>query len=179
MKNKIFLRAKFACIAAVFGTLIFAISASAKPFGKFAESNFSLSFAVNTAETEAEIFDLINEQRERHYLDALEWDGELAQVARDYSKKMDRENFFDHHDAEGASVVERANNARIKKWSKIGENLFYCEDADEFSRLAVTGWMKSPTHKQNILDRDWNRSGIGVHIGRGNQVYVTQVFIER
>lgn len=109
----------------------------------------------------------------------LEWDGDLARLARDYSEKMARGGFFDHHDSDGATVVERAHNARVKNWSKIGENLFYCENVEEFSRLAVRGWMKSPTHKDNILDRDWNRSGIGVYAARGNRIYVTQVFIER
>jgi uncharacterized protein YkwD len=179
MKNKIFLRVKCACIAVFMYVLSFSIPVSAKPFNEFAGNTFSLNYALSLDQSEAEIFDLVNEQRRRSRLNLLEWDGELAQVARDYSRKMARGNFFDHYDADGASVVERAKNARVKNWSKIGENLFYGENIDEFSRVAVKGWMKSPTHKQNILDRDWNRSGIGVYVGRGNQIYVTQVFIER
>jgi uncharacterized protein YkwD len=179
MKNKIFPRVKSTCLAVVLFVLSFSVSVSAKPFDKFTGNNSSVIFVLSLEQTEAEIFDMVNEQRRRNSLNALEWNEELAQVARDYSRKMARGNFFDHYDPDGESVVERAKNARVKNWSKIGENLFYCENIDEFSRIAVKGWMKSPTHKENILDHEWNYSGIGVYVGRGNRVYVTQVFIER
>lgn len=180
MKNKVLPRAKSAFyIIAVSFVLSFSFAAAAKPLEKFAGKYPAAFSASSFGETELDIFDLVNEQRRRSGLNELEWDGELARLARDYSRKMAREDFFDHHDPEGATVVERARNARVKNWSKIGENLFFCEGADEFSRLAVRGWMKSPTHKENILDRDWNRSGIGVFAAPDNRIYVTQVFIER
>ena len=178
MKNKIFLRAK--CVFfAVLCVLNFSLVVSALPFERLA-GNYSSLYSVSSLEqTESEIFALVNEQRRRGGLKALEWDDELARLARDYSGKMARGGFFDHHDSEGKTVVERAEHARIKDWAKIGENLFYCEGTDKFSRLAVRGWMESPTHKDNILDRDWNRSGIGIYEARDGGIYVTQVFIER
>jgi uncharacterized protein YkwD len=179
MKINIFLRAKCARFAVVLCLLSCSVFVAAKPFDKFKKNNSSTNFVLSLEQTEAEIFEMVNEQRRRNNLNALEWDEELAKVARDYSRKMARENFFDHFDPDGENVVERAKNARVKNWSKIGENLFYCENIDEFSRVAVKGWMKSPTHKENILDREWNYSGIGVYVERDNRVYVTQVFIER
>ena len=179
MKNKAFLRAKYAFVVVVLCLLSFSAAAFAKSFDRFTANNSSAFLTSSFEQTESEIFGLVNEQRRRSGLTELEWDGELANLARGYSEKMARGNFFDHYDADGATVVERAQNARVKNWSKIGENLFYCEGAEEFSRLAVRGWMKSPSHKENILDRDWNRSGIGVYETRDNRIYVTQVFIER
>jgi uncharacterized protein YkwD len=180
MKNKVFPRAKFAFyIAVVLCVLSFSFVAFAEPFEKFARKKSSSFLKSSLEQTESDIFDLVNRQRLKNGLNELEWDNELARLARNYSEKMARGGFFDHYDSEGATVVERAQKARVKNWSKIGENLFYCEGVDEFSRLAVRGWMKSPTHKDNILDHDWNRSGIGIYAAPGDRIYVTQVFIER
>jgi uncharacterized protein YkwD len=89
---------------------------------------------------------------------------------------MAREGFFDHIDGNGNSVVERAGRARISGWSKIGENLFLCEATDQFSDLAIRGWMRSATHRHNILDPDWNSTGIGIAFARNGDIYVTQIF---
>jgi uncharacterized protein YkwD len=142
--------------------------------------NFLFSVSVkNFADTEMEIFDSVNKVRARKALRELRWNYELSKLARDYSGKMARGGFFDHFDPEGATVVERAKDAHIKKWSKIGENLFLCEPTNDLSYFAIKGWMESPTHKENILDRAWTDSGIGIAQSRNGDIYVTQVFIEK
>jgi uncharacterized protein YkwD len=179
MKNKSVLL--FKC--AVFAVLLIGSSSFnavfAAPFDVFSENPFSINPNLNLENQETEIFSLVNSERARKNLPPVEWDGELAKLARNYSKQMARERFFDHFDRSGTSVVERAENARIGKWSKIGENLFLCEGIDRFSFTAVKGWMKSPTHRKNILDRSWTDSGIGIARSRSGQIYVTQVFIKR
>jgi uncharacterized protein YkwD len=131
------------------------------------------------ASDEIEIFERVNREREKFRLQQLDWDDDAARVARSYSQRMAREGFFDHIDPDGNSVVERAERSRLRRWSMIGENLFLCTGYEGYTRLAVTGWMKSPTHRQNILDRRWTATGIGVAQGRGGRIYVTQVFLER
>lgn len=128
---------------------------------------------------ERRVFDLINRERERKGLSYLEWNPELARMARSYSQQMAQGNFFSHYDASGASVVERAQAMKIKGWSKIGENLFECQGARDFASLSVEKWMKSPGHRQNILDAEYTMSGIGVAATRDGKIYVTQVFIEK
>lgn len=128
---------------------------------------------------EREIFELINQERSKKGLGDLVWDSNLSRLARDYSAKMARENFFSHQDRSGESVDGRAKNMRIKNWSKIGENLFFCEGYDNPNLMAVRGWMKSPSHRDNILDPDYNVSGIGIAESENGRIYFTQVFIER
>lgn len=36
--------------------------------------------------------------------------------------------------------------------------------------------MTSEGHRQNILDSDWRREGIGVQVATGGEVYATQNF---
>lgn len=126
-----------------------------------------------------EIFDLVNKERRRKGLSELFWNHNLAKMARDYSRKMARENFFAHYDTNGGSVVERADKAQVSRWTKIGENLFSCFNIRDYNETAVNGWLKSSSHKRNMLDRDWTDSGIGVAKSREGKIYVTQVFIRR
>lgn len=135
--------------------------------------------SANADADEREIFDLINQERGKKGLGELNWDSNLSQMARAYSQKMARENFFSHYDGDGGSVETRARDMRIKNWSKIGENLFFCEGYGNPNVMAVRGWMKSPSHRENILNRDYTDSGIGIAVTGGGRIYVTQVFIER
>lgn len=130
------------------------------------------------AAEEAEVFDLVNRERGRRNLGTLAWNEDLADIAREYSRKMARERFFDHFDRNGRSVVDRANSRRIGGWQRIGENLFFYRGDGSFSNLAIRGWLKSPSHRENMLDRGWKASGIGIAEARDGSIYVTQVFLE-
>ena len=125
---------------------------------------------------ERQIHFLINSERRKKSLGDLYWDEDLAQMARAFSRQMARESFFDHYDRNGNSVVERARQSKINGWSKIGENLFFCEGYNNFDALAVRGWMNSPEHRRNVLDRQFNTTGIGIAQTRDGQIYITQVF---
>lgn len=136
------------------------------------------SSALAAASDEFEVFDRVNRERTKIGLRNLEWDDKAALVARTYSQRMAREGFFDHIDPDGNSVVERAERSRLRRWSMIGENLFECSSYDGYTRLAVSGWLRSPSHRQNMLDRRWTSTGIGIARGRDGSIFVTQVFLE-
>ncbi len=134
----------------------------------------------NLRTDEDEIFALVNGERQKYKLKALVWDNQLAEIARNYSRQMAEENFFDHFDPYGADVVVRAKRAKLKHWSKIGENLFSIEEGmKNFDAFAVKNWMESPTHRQNILDIDFNTAGIGIVESGDGEIFITQVFIKR
>jgi uncharacterized protein YkwD len=131
----------------------------------------------NLATDEYQIHYLVNNERRRKGLSDLYWDNSVAQMARAFSRQMARESFFSHFDRNGRSVVDRARQSNIDGWSKIGENLFFCDGYDSFDAVAVRGWMNSPEHRRNILDRQFNETGIGVAQTRDGRIYITQVFI--
>jgi len=140
------------------------------------------SFCLTTiaqSRSEIEVFDLVNRERSRAHLAGLSWDDRLANLARNYSRQMARQGFFDHYDPEGRTVVDRARAERIRNWSSIGENLFVCDDHPYFATTAVRGWMKSQTHRTNILERSWTATGIGVATARDGSIFITQVFIHQ
>lgn len=144
----------------------------------FAVSN-QIVFAEKFDDEEFQIFQLVNAERYKIRLNNLEWDDKLAEIARDYSQKMAREHFFEHADSNGKTVVDRVKERRVKNWSKIGENLFLCSGIKKIDTFSVRGWMKSPTHRQNILDESWTTTGIGIAESKDGKIFITQVFIER
>ena len=131
-----------------------------------------------TNSDETQIFSLINRERSRRGLSQLYWDDRLADLARKYSGTMARDHLFEHIDKNGDSVVERARHERIRNWSKIGENLFMCDPTDELPSVSVHGWMHSPTHRENILDPEWQNTGIGIAYARDGRIYITEVFAD-
>ena len=125
---------------------------------------------------ETDVFALVNRERSRARLESLAWDDDLAEVARNYSRRMAREGFFDHYDPNGKTVMDRAS--RLRGWSSIGENLFVCDGHTAFAATAIRGWMNSKTHRTNMLDRGWTATGIGIATARNGSIYITQVFTQ-
>ncbi len=128
---------------------------------------------------EYRIYDLVNRVRARNNLKFLVWDERLAEVARSYSSQMASAGFFKHEGIDGKMVQDRANEAGIRNWRKIGENLFYARDVDEFSPLAVRMWMESDSHRENILDRSWTAAAVGIARAHDGKIYVTHIYIQR
>lgn len=136
-------------------------------------------FSTNLSGMAKDIFQKINYERKRKKLEPLMWDEKLGKLAKDYSETMAEEGFFDHIDNDGNSVAERAENNKIKGWTKIGENLFQCWGYEKPAETAVKGWLKSPSHRDNIYDVDWTHTGIGVYQTDDGEYFMTQVFMTK
>lgn len=128
-----------------------------------------------TAKMEAAVRQGINEIREQKGLNALDNNEKLAQVARNYSRQMARDNFFSHTGSDGSTLETRVHAGRIFYWV-VGENLFKSTNISEPVPVAVQGWMKSPGHRENILRPVFAETGVGVW-KTGNTYYITQLFM--
>jgi uncharacterized protein YkwD len=141
-------------------------------------TNAFTNFVGDFDDDEDEIFALVNNERRKKRLSNLNWDDDLARVARKYSQQMAKGNFFSHYDKNGGGMEDRAAAAKIK-WSEIGENLYFCQGMEDFNEPAVKGWMNSPGHRQNILGKTYTDTGIGIAESRDGKIYITQLFIRR
>jgi uncharacterized protein YkwD len=138
----------------------------------------SKPFAVITS-VEKQAFDLINKKRSEAGLEPLVWNDELAELARLHSQDMADQKYFSHRGSDGSMVDDRADKLGIKNWSAIGENIAFERGFDDAANFAVERWMESPTHKQNLLDKRWKETGMGVAILPDGTFYFTQVFLLR
>jgi uncharacterized protein YkwD len=129
-----------------------------------------------TAYIEKEVFKMINSEREKHGLKPLIWNDRIADIARQHSRNMAEQHFFDHRGKDGSIVSNRADRAGIK-WISIGENIVTFLGASDPVRYATDAWMESYPHKMNILHKGWKQTGIGAIVGADGSYYLTQVFL--
>jgi uncharacterized protein YkwD len=126
---------------------------------------------------EEEVLLLVNEARGQDQIcggrsmpavGRLQMDPLLRDVARAHSKDMAQRGFFDHVNPDGDDPFDRLAAAG---WDSpvAGENIAWgYPDAEQ----VVDGWMKSPGHCTNIMERSFRWIGVGYYEGD----YWTQVF---
>lgn len=131
------------------------------------------------SKTEIQVFELINEKRKENGLPAIEWSEDMAKIARLHSENMAKFNFFSHTGLDGFMVNDRADALGISNWKAIGENIAYNRGYQNPAEFACERWMMSSTHRENILNRRWKQSGIGVAVTSDGTYYFTQVFVLR
>jgi uncharacterized protein YkwD len=138
------------------------------------------SSAANSATSdERRAFELVNAERYARGESPLVWDAELTRMARIHSENMARQNFFNHKGPDGQGLRERSRTSGISGFKALAENLAYNKGFADVASCAVVGWMHSEGHRDNILNEEFTRSGIGIARGADGRVYVTQVFIAR
>jgi uncharacterized protein YkwD len=84
--------------------------------------------------------------------------------------------FFSHTDPLRGTLAARLKAAGID-WSRCGENIFRGQGLDDPADAAVEGWMKSPHHRETLLDPVLSLTGVGVAITRDTEYLITEVFI--
>lgn len=133
----------------------------------------------HAAALEERAFDLINSERGLRGLSPLKWSRDLSVLARAHSQNMAAGGFFSHRGADGSLVDDRAEQLGMSNWAAIGENIAFIRGYEQPADLAVEQWMKSTSHRNNLLSRRWREAAIGVAVGDNGTLYFTQVFILR
>lgn len=136
--------------------------------------------AVGSATSdERRAFELVNAERVARGERPLIWDTELTRMARIHSENMARQNFFAHKGPDSQGLRERSRACGIMGFRELAENLAYNKGFADAASSAVVGWMRSAGHRENILNAEFTRSGIGVARSSDGRVYFTQVFLAR
>jgi uncharacterized protein, ykwD family len=111
----------------------------------------------NMNSDEKEVFDLINKQRTNNGLAALKNDSEVQRVVRIKVQDMVDNNYFSHTSPTYGSPFDMLKSFKIS-YKTAGENIA----GNSSNSSAVTAWMNSSGHKANILNSNFNYTGIGV-----------------
>jgi hypothetical protein len=129
---------------------------------------------VGVAETEQQIFDLVNRERREFGLPPVAWDERAAEVARAHSQDMQEHDFVGHVSPSTGGPSDRAHGAGLAS-PLLLENVAFAHSADE----AHAGLMNSPGHRANILNYEVTHVGIGVVMAAGGttpELYATELF---
>ena len=121
------------------------------------------------------LWDLVNADRRRHGLPALQWDNRLANVALGHAEDMRDRSYVAHVSPDGRGLRERVEAAGYA-FRAVGENV--ARNRSVYS--AEESLMRSLGHRVNILATKFTHVGIGVAIeerlGGGRYLYVVQNF---
>lgn len=104
----------------------------------------------------------------------VSWNEKLAQTALAHSTDMANRNYFSHQAKDGSSVGARAQRNGYR-WRNIGENLAAGQGS---AQQAVSGWLSSPGHCANLMNRSFKEMGAAYALNRKSDmsIYWTQVF---
>jgi uncharacterized protein YkwD len=126
---------------------------------------------------ERQAFEILNLRRSESGLSAIKWSDDMAKIARLHSQDMAQNNYFSHQGLNGSMVNDRADLLGFSNWQAIGENIAFNRGYQKPVEFACEGWMKSPAHRENILNVRWKEAGIGAALAPDGSYYFTEVFI--
>ncbi|WP_254885967.1 CAP domain-containing protein [Streptomyces sp. NA02950] len=121
-----------------------------------------------------QIIRTVNTARVHHGCAPLRFNKALRKAAQRHSADMAQRGFFDHINPDGAEPGDRLTAVGYP-WTASGENIA----AGQTTPSAVMRtWMRSPEHRDNILDCGFEELGVGVEFGAGGPWW-TQTFGSR
>ena len=139
--------------------------------GNTGSSNGSTDSTVTSqAAFENKVLELVNAERAKNGLSALQMDENVRKVARVKSSDMSQNNYFSHTSPTYGTPFEMLKSYGIS-YKSAGENIAQGYTSPE---AVVNGWMNSSGHRANILNASYTHIGIGYE-ANGN--YWTQMFI--
>ena len=115
-------------------------------------------------ESERDFAKKINTARNIAGAHRLELDKQLSRVARKHAWEMNKSNTL-YHTPSGKL------GWRVTRWNHLGENV----GAGQTVTSLHQAFMNSPSHRSNVLDRDYRHVGVGVYKDN-NYMWVTIVF---
>jgi uncharacterized YkwD family protein/spore coat assembly protein SafA len=123
---------------------------------------------------EAEVLRLVNIERSKNGLAALQNNADLTRVARTKSQDMIDKNYFSHTSPTYGSPFTMMQTFGLK-FSAAAENIAYGQKTPQ---EVVTSWMNSQGHRENILSPSYTHSGVGAAKKSNGQIYWTHMFIK-
>ncbi|MCZ2809720.1 MAG: CAP domain-containing protein [Candidatus Bathyarchaeota archaeon] len=149
--------------------------------------NSTVPLGINYTEAEVEqlIIVLVNDERQQDELTTLSEDALLTDLAREHSAYMAQYDLLTHDRFPG----ERPLSYNMSPGDARGENLAKIPtqkyspgpylSLQEVCEWAVSGWMASEGHRENILEPIFTETGVGVSFsdeGTFTYLYITQIF---
>lgn len=127
----------------------------------------------------ADLLDTTNAARQSAGLNPLAMEPKLNISAKNKCDDMVNRNYWEHNDPDGHDPYRFITRAGVS-FSQAGENLAF---GFTDSKGVVDGWIKSPSHKENLMSKDYTEVGFGIcqsddFIGQGKQTIIVQHLVK-
>jgi len=129
------------------------------------------AFEAYPDQSDDQIIIAINEIRVSRGLHGLSGDSAASSAAKEHADELARRHTLSHWGLDGSRVAERYRSAGGTGLS-AGENL----GAGDSIHIIIDAWMNSPSHRDNLLNKDWNALGIGSSQLEGGRIVLVAVF---
>lgn len=137
-------------------------------------------------ELERRMLELINQERAdpahlaetRGRARPLQWDEQLAEVARVHSREMAARSHVSHFSPDRSFAALRVSQAGIS-YSAAAENVAKFRNVFRAHAAFMGETPLGHNHRSTILDPDFTHVGIGIVRGSDEMYYITQEFIEK
>lgn len=114
---------------------------------------------VQLTSVEKQMLDLHNQARASRGIPRLCVHPALQRAARGHSADMIRRDYFSH-----GNTGARLRNYGYR-WRAYGENIAYGSGSSGAPNNIFNAWMRSSSHRPNILGRQYREIGIGAAVG--------------
>ncbi|MBM7572583.1 CAP domain-containing protein [Aquibacillus albus] len=121
---------------------------------------------------QAEVIELTNQERQNNGLPPLKQDQPLTNAAQMKSEDMANNNYFSHNSPTYGTPFDMLQSQGIE-YTTAAENI---ARGQQSAQEVVEGWMNSPGHRKNILNKKVTHIGVGY---ASNGDYWTQLFIKK
>lgn len=123
----------------------------------------------------SKVIELVNVEREKQGLSQLQYDSKLAQLAVIKGNDMLKRNYFEHYSSLYGYAWDMAGIFDYS-FTSIGENIAKNYTSPE---AVVQAWLNSPSHKANMLNKNYTNIGIACVSNEDGQIYWVQLFSKK
>lgn len=139
------------------------------------------SYDQQVAAIKARLLVLVEEERAKVGAKSLRVDPQLVAAAQAHSDDMARKRSFDSMNPDGNLAVNiLLRDPRFGGYVAENSAAQYFTpaaglDPDAMARGFLQIWLESPSHRQTVVYREFDRTGIGIAVN-GNTVYAATLF---
>lgn len=123
---------------------------------------------------EREFLNLINSNRKNNGLEELKIDNAVQNVARLKAQDLERNEYFSHQSPSYGNINDMLTSFGVK-YSQAQENIA----GNQNLAGAVEAWMNSDSHKSNILNNNFNYTGIAIVDSKTYGKIFVEVFVKK
>ena len=120
------------------------------------------------------ILKLVNQERQKAGVPALELSTKLTDIANTKAKDMADKNYFSHQSPTYGSPFDMLKHFGVS-YSYAGENI---AAGQKSAQEVMNSWMNSSGHRQNILNKNYTQLGVGYYEGGQYGTEWVQLFIK-
>jgi uncharacterized protein YkwD len=119
----------------------------------------------------------VNEVRRAYNLPEFHADPEIARIAQAHADDMAAHGYLSHTDRAGRNPLQRAQGSGLSGFRLLAENIGASSIRGDRVASVVEQWLRSPSHRENLLTPAFRATGIGVAERPDGTTILVQLYV--